>query len=307
MTINSHISTFAGLPVVSYMDGDRPSDPGAVAWRLADPDYEGGDVFLSLLSSLVAEDWAADVTAIVIGEWGSAYDSPPPLDYLAAALPQLTSLKALFLGEMTVEECEISWINHGDITALLEALPQLEIFTIRGAQELTLKPIRHESLRRLTFESGGLPGHVVRAVGDCDLPNLTHLELWLGTAHYGGNATTDDLAVILAGSRLPALTSLGLRDSEIADQVAAALAGAPIVARLELLDLSMGMLTDAGSIALLSGQPLTHLQTLDLHHHFMSGPVQIRLHAEMSEAGVAIDVSEAGDPDDDDRYVEVAE
>ena len=80
----------------------------------------------------------------------------------------------------------------------------------------------------------------------------------------------EDLAPILAGARLPALKHLGLRDAEIADEVAAALAGAPVVARLETLDLSLGTLSDAGAAALLAGQPLTHLRKLDLHHHFLS-------------------------------------
>ncbi|GAA4600549.1 hypothetical protein GCM10023195_00170 [Actinoallomurus liliacearum] len=38
------------------------------------------------------------------------------------------------------------------------------------------------------------------------------------------------------------------------------MASAPVVARLEVLDLSMGTLSDDGATALLSGQPLTHLK-----------------------------------------------
>jgi hypothetical protein len=308
MTINSHISTFAGLPVLSYPPDTAPADPGAVAWRIEDDDYEGGEIFLSRLSDFAAEPWADRVRALVIGQWGSAYDSPPPLDYLIATLPTLTALTALFIGEMTYEECEISWIEQGDITPLLEALPRLETFTIRGGNQLQLRPIRHESLRRLTFEAGGLPADVVRAVGECDLPALEHLELWLGTANYGGDATADDLAMILTGTRLPALTSLGLRDAEIADAVAAAVASAPIVARLDALDLSLGMLSDEGAAALLAGQPLTHLRTLDLHHHFITPPVSARLTSELGEAGVDLDLSDAEDADDPDRrYVAVAE
>ena len=117
---------------------------------------------------------------------------------------------------------------------------------VRGADGLAVTPVRHEALREFAFESGGLPAAVVGSVGECDLPALRHLELWLGTDGYGGDATVDDLAPILTGARLPALTHLGLRDSEIADEVAAALAGAPVVARLESLDLSLGALSDVG-------------------------------------------------------------
>ncbi|WP_020524036.1 STM4015 family protein [Catelliglobosispora koreensis] len=309
MTISEHITTFAGRPVVAYPPaGEPPADPAAVAWRIEDPEYDGSEEFERRLTGLAAEPWVSQVTALVIGAWGSAYDSGPPVDLIAGVAPQLSALDALFLGEMTFEECEISWINHTDVTPLLEAFPRLATLTIRGSEGLFFKSGRLESLRSLTFQSGGLPSDIVRAVGDSELPNLTHLELWLGTDNYGGDATVEDLVPILAGGKLPALTSLGLRNAEIADMVAAALASAPIVARLEVLDLSLGMLSDVGASALLAGQPLTHLRKLDLHHHFITQPVMDRLTAELTEAGVEVDLSEAGDPEDEDeRYIAVSE
>src|SRR6185436_2023988 len=102
------------------------------------------------------------------------------------------------------------WLKLGDITPLLEAFPRLERLCVRGAGGLVLTPVRHESLQELVLQSGGLPAEVVRAVAACDFPQLTHLELWLGVSNYGGDARADDLAPILAGQRLPALTSLGL-------------------------------------------------------------------------------------------------
>ena len=90
--------------------------------------------------------------------------------------------------------------------------------------------------------------------------------------------------------------------------VAAALASAPIGARLEVLDLSRGMLTDVGATALLTGQPLTPLRKLDLHHHFLSEPVMERIHAELTAAGVEVDLEDGGDPEDEeDRYIAVSE
>jgi hypothetical protein len=52
-----------------------------------------------------------------------------------------------------------------------------------------------------------------------------------------------------------------------------------VVPQLRSLDLSFGTLSDAGAGALLAGQPLTHLEMLDLHHHFVSEPVQSQLRA----------------------------
>jgi hypothetical protein len=309
MTIGDHITAFAGRPIVAFpLEGPPPEEPGQVAWRIEDPDYEGGEEFERRLAELAGQEWAGQITALVIGNWGSAYDAPPPMDKIVAVAPQLPSLDALFLGEMTFEECEISWINHDDVTPLLEAFPRLQTLTIRGSEGLFLKSVAHESLRSLTFETGGLAADIVRAVSDCDFPRLRHLELWLGTDNYGGDVTVEDLTPILAGGRFPALTSLGLRNAEIADMIAGALASAPVVARLEVLDLSLGMLSDTGASALLAGQPLTHLRKLDLHHHFITEPVQARLIAELSEAGVELDLSEGADPErEDERYIAVSE
>jgi hypothetical protein len=307
VTINQHISTFAGLPVVAYPD-PSVADPGAVAWRF-EADYEDqAEVLTQQLDALCAEPWASSVAAIVIGQWGSAYDSAPPVEHLTAAAAKLPALRGVFLGEMTFEECEISWINHTDITPLLEACPRLEVLTVRGSEGLSVKPVRHEGLRRLTFESGGLPADVVTSVSESDFPSLEHLELWLGTDNYGGDVTADDLSQILSGTRLPSLRYLGLRDAEIIDLIAPALASAPVVARLEVLDLSLGLLSDVGARALLAGQPLTHLRLLDLHHHFLSEPMMQRLQDELEAAGVTVDLDDAGDAEDeDDRYIAVSE
>ncbi|WP_329102235.1 STM4015 family protein [Micromonospora sp. NBC_01699] len=307
MTINTHLTEFAGRPVIVFDPAaELPADPSTVAWRLtADYDSSTGD-FAALVEQFLAKVEPASVRTLIIGQWGSAYEEEAPVELLVGLAGRLTGLRELFLGEMTFEESEISWIKQTDVTPLLVAYPELETLRVRGSDGLVVTPTRHRALRELAFESGGLPATVVRAVAECDLPALTHLELWLGTDEYLGDATVDDLAPILAGTRLPALTYLGLRDAEIADPVAAALAGAPVVARLHTLDLSLGILSDVGAAALLAGQPLTHLRRLDLHHHYVGPELAARLVEELP--GVEIDLSDAKEADrDGDRYVDVAE
>ena len=168
-------------------------------------------------------------------------------------------------------------------------------------------------LRKLVVETGGLPVAVVQAIGASDLPALEHLDLWLGTSWYGADSEASDLEPILSGTRLPSLRHLALRNSEIQDEVAAAVASAPVVARLEVLDLSMGTLSDEGAAALLAGQPLTHLKSLDLHHHYISEPLQQRIRETLKPAGVEVDLNpdNADEYQDDDgtvtRYVAVSE
>jgi hypothetical protein len=108
-----------------------------------------------------------------------------------AARDHLPNLTAIFLGDIIIEENEISWINQSDVSPLFTAYPALEHFRVRGGNGLIVGSIRHERLKSLIIESGGLPAQVVRDVAAATLPALEHLELWLGTEEYGGDAPID--------------------------------------------------------------------------------------------------------------------
>lgn len=72
----------------------------------------------------------------------------------------------------------------------------------------------------------------------------------------------------------------------------------------------MGTLSDIGAEALLAGQPLTHLTSLDLHHHYISDPLVDRLRRLIGPGRVNGEPHEVEywDPDEDDeRYVAVSE
>ncbi|KAB8187172.1 STM4015 family protein [Microbispora catharanthi] len=304
--------TYAGLPVIEVVpeEDEEIPDPASVAVRISaemDDDYDVDEAFDALLKRVDT----AKVPALVIGEWEDCYgtSSEHLVGLLVDNAARFPGLRSLFLGAISSDEAEISWIQQSDVTPLLEAFPWLERLEVRGGTGLALRPVRHESLRMLRFETGGLPAAVVRAVGACDLPALEHLDLWLGEENYGGDTTVADLAPILSGERLPALRHLGLQDSEIQDEIAAAVAAAPVVARLESLALSMGMLTDAGAEALLGGQPLTHLHALDLHHHFLTDAMVARVTEALP--GVEVDLSKQEEAEEDEgevwRYVAVSE
>ncbi|MEW2356835.1 STM4015 family protein [Spirillospora sp. NPDC029432] len=322
MGIYQHLTTFAGRPIAD-LSPDPDADPdesvelsgedgkdGAArsprkAYRLAGA-FEGVPFDEILDAFLDGADCSA-VTHLVIGYWGASYDdgAADPTALLVAAADRLPSLEALFIGDIVGEESEISWIEQSDITPLFEAFPRLAHLEVRGGTGLKLSPVKSDVLRTLRFEAGGLPGAVVRAVGDSDLPALEHLDLWLGVGDYGGDARIEDLAAILGGARLPSLKHLGLENSEIQDEIARAVAGAPIVARLESLSLAMGALTDPGAEALVAGQPLTHLKRLDLHHHYLTDATMERLRTAFP--GVEVDLDEQDEAEDDWVYVAVSE
>src|SRR5262249_24983775 len=189
---------------------------------------------------------STQISEIAIGNWwcmGSyAFEgSDSVVEALVAARDRLPKLRAIFFGDIIRDENEISWIRQGDLSPLLAAYPLLEIFVVRGGtDELSLGSLKHDMLKSLIIQSGGLDAGVVREVAAADLPELEHLELWLGTDSYGGNATVADLAPILEGGLFPKLKYLGLRNSQIADRIARAIATASVVERIRVLDLSMG-------------------------------------------------------------------
>lgn len=328
MTFSEHITEFAGRPVVDFpADPALPTPgaaaaPGSVAWRV-DVNKVGAYFdrdFPELLAAFLERVPGTGVEALVTGqwlEWGE--DDCTVVDDLVAVADRLPALRALFFNDLVDEQSQPSWIYVPPLDPLLEAFPNLAELWVRGTPEGIISgngigahikpliaPMKHAGLRTLVFQSGGLPASTIRALAECEFPELTHLEIYLGDPNYGGDATIDDLAPLLDAGRFPRLRHLGLRDSVIQDEIAAAVAQAPVVAQLESLDLSLGTLGDEGAAALLAGQPLDHLRSLDLRHHFMSAGMQARLREAWPT--VAIDFSDQQKEDRRRRrYIAVAE
>lgn len=298
MTINQHVTQFAGLPVIDWEPGTALSATTIPRVSLSYEAAEEGGRWVDLFADLLNDPGAATIPGLVVGPWdesGASEDlSSSVVEALVNAHGSLPNLRALFLGDIISEESEISWIHQSDISPLFDAYPALEYLTVRGGNDLQLGRLRHNRLRSLIIQSGGLPANVVREVAAAELPSLEHLELWLGSEDYGGNATVADLQPILEGSRFPQLVTLGLRDSEHADAIAAAVASAPILDRIRVLDLSLGTLGDEGAAALLASPAVARLEKLDLHHHFCSPEMVARLEA----LGITVDVSDAQQEDE---------
>ncbi|MFE5095441.1 STM4015 family protein [Streptomyces sp. NPDC056638] len=298
-----HLHELLGLPAVDFQHTTKEAPvqaADAAAWRISvDPyDDECEMTWEEAFQAFVTAVDPAGVRALIIGQWGESYEetSSYPIDLVIATADRLTSLEAVFVGDIIPEQNEISWIEQSDVTALLTAFPGLLELGVRGGTDLVFPATKHERLRSLTIETGGLPVGVIRGVLDSELPALERLDLWLGVSAYGGDADVADLAPLLSGSRFPRLHHLGLRNSEVQNEIAAAVAGAPVVAQLRTLDLSHGTLGDEGAAALLDGQPLTHLERLDLHHHFMTEPMERRITQALEPHGVQVDVSEREEP-----------
>jgi hypothetical protein len=287
VTFYGDSSHFWGLPVQDWEPGQALKDPATHAFRIRMSWNEGDTRWTDKFAAFLDDPASQFAAGLVVGWWGTRSergDSAPIVEAIVSAHARLPHLTALFLGDIASEENEISWILQSDVSPFFDAYPSLEHFQVRGGNGLSFGALRHDQLKSLTVETGGLPAEVVRQIAAADLPALEYLELWLGTTDYVDCATVDDLRPILCGERLPKLSYLGLCDSEIADEIALALEDAPIVGRLQTLDLSLGTLSDEGAQALLRAPLVRHLKKLDIHHHFCSPEMVFRLTGQMPDA-----------------------
>jgi hypothetical protein len=307
--INEHAEEFAGKPVKQWEPGEAIADPGGTAYRIAVSYDDPGNAWSEKFAAFLSQPNASEVTGFVVGMWGDTFEGKLDPDALVAevvgAREKLPNLKALFIGDIIGEEFEISWITQTDMSPIFVAYAQLEHFRVRGGEGLRLGPLNHARLKSLIVETGGLDVAVVREVTGSNLPELEHLELWLGDDNYGANSEIVDLAPIFSGRLFPKLKVLGLRDSQLSDAIAVAVSQSPLLDRLRVLDLSLGTLSDAGAAALLASPGVAQLEFLDIHHHYCSGEMVSKLEG----LGIKLDASESEEADeiDGDRYVAVSE
>ena len=299
-------------PVIEWRPGVPLDDPFGTAYRIAleYDEAEAGETWEGRLNQFLALPVSSSVTSMVVGVWGDTSplgDSSSVVKTLSQVSDKLPALTSLFIGDIIGEEFEISWIEQSDMAPLFVAYPELEHFRVRGGTGLRFGPLNHTRLRSLVVESGGLDVSVVRDITSSSLPELEHLELWLGDENYGANAEIVDLAPILNGKLFPKLTYLGLRDSVLSDAIAAAVAHSPLLEHLRVLDLSLGTLSDNGAAALLASTGIRNLEFLDLHHHYCSDEMVSKL----AGLGIKVDTSDEKEPDvydgESTRYVAVGE
>ena len=309
------LSTFIGERVSDFRARKLPKGKSVVRVRVSyDDDYDDDDDdgdFGERLRAFLASDAALETRGLILGAYdleggcsgGGKYDE------IVKCKDRLPNLKALFLGDIVQEECEISWIHQSDVSGMLQAFPQLEMLRIRGVDGLAISDPQHSRLRALAIESGGLPVSVISQIFRGKFPELEYLELWLGTPDYNGDCRVNDLQPLLKGTLFPKLKYLGLRNAEIVDDIAAVIVTSPIVDQLEILDLSLGNLSDVGGNALLHLESKTNLKRLDLHHHYITKALQKKL----KQLPFPVDLNDAkvvGEDEDDEfagRFISVSE
>ncbi|MDZ8094134.1 MAG: STM4015 family protein [Nostoc sp. DedQUE05] len=300
---NDRVTQFANRQVIEFDANVGIVEPVNNAYALRfEYENQNHDNLPRKLSRLLQETNADKLEVLVFGLWAetSQSDSSSIVQALVDAKQRLTNLKAVFIGDLTSEDSEISWIQQSDISPILQAYPKLEILQIRGGDRLQFSPpIRHNHLKALIVETGGLSRDTVAQICQMNLPALEHLELWFGSEDYGGDCWVEDLNPIIFAEKFPNLVYLGLRNSQFTDEIVSVIVGSPILDYISVLDLSMGTLTDAGAEELLNCSAINNLDILNISENFLS--------QEMIDKFSGLDVRVLANnqkKEDDDRYID---
>jgi uncharacterized protein (TIGR02996 family) len=224
------------------------------------------------------------------------------VEQVAANARNLPRLVRLFVGDFEYpDETEMSWAHLGPLAALYAAYPGLEQLIVQGG-DFELGTLALPALRHLEVRTGGLSAANWSSITRAELPELEALIVWIGDPDHGAAVELADLEPVLSTTAWPKLRHLGLCNAMFADEICTALARAPIAARLEVLDLSLGTMTDRGAAQLARGA-FPRLRELDVTANFLTDAALERLRA------LGIDVISRMQKTDygGERYVSVGE
>lgn len=210
-------------------------------------------------------------------------------------------------------EAEISSIFQNEAIWFDGHFPRLEELQlyVRNLPALTLVEQRHlTALRRLTYwHDHHYPLHRLAAN-----PNFANLELLSCFPHTydpredrriqgterGSYLPLDEVAPLFRSPHLGKLTHLALRESNMGDDGVRVLVESGMLARLRVLDLSHGAITDSGADLL--ARHGRHLEALNLSDNALT-PASVRALREANVPVTADDQHAAGD----DRYLYAGE
>lgn len=293
--IEDYTSQWQGIPVKIYDPETALECPNRI-YRIAfswENEETGG--FKEQFAKYLADPACPETVGLSLGLDDESADSfyNSAVKNLLENKDKFPKLRWLFLGEMTQEDSEMTWIGQGDVGApVLDVFPLLEELHVRGGDgyesTLAFTKTSHSNLKKLGVQTAGLSKDAFKGIIESDFPELESLEIWLGCDDRGGSVTIDDVRDLLLGNPFPKLKSLGLKNSDIINDVAREVADAPILDQLEELDLSLGILQDEGGMALARSARILSLVKLNLSHHYLTDAVM----AELEKLDLQVDLSD---------------
>ncbi len=263
-------------------------------------DYEDGKDASTMIEEILNDSELSSLNEIVIGYWGDPCDEgiQPLIDGIVESETvkkqgKFSHIKSLFVGDIDMEDCEVSWITQGNYSGLWAAMPNLLKFGVRGSQDLELGEIVHENLKELDIICGGLGKSVIASIRDAKLPSLESITLYFGIMRYGFDGEIKDIKDFLDKSDFPNLKHLGLEDSEIQDEITEAVFNSKYISQIESLSLANGTLTDKGGQIILDKlKDYPNIKEVNLHHHYLSDDMFCELQKLGSTLNVKICLSE---------------
>jgi len=271
-------------------------------------------VMLEPLLALPMIDGLRELRTGVI-RWDSNDEDVPAVLEAASKRPFAKRLRSLVLGDIP-DDIDMDHHVIGDVRKLSKWFPELTSLKLHsggaswsGERNFDFGPLSLPRLESLVIETCSMSKKRLKQVLDSALPALTSLELWFGSDDYGANVTAKDLRPLLDGKVFTKTTRVGLKNHEFADELAAAVPGSALAARVEVLDFSMGTLGPDGVKALVAGaSKFPRLKSLDVSGNYVTKAETKALQTAFKGVAVKnIDAKELDPEQPEWRYVSVAE
>jgi uncharacterized protein (TIGR02996 family) len=227
-----------------------------------------------ILAELLAHPSAQFARSITFGAVG-APDDHSYISLLATvtrARPAL--LEELEIGDAAADQEAIAFTRAGDLSQLVNALPDLRRLAVRTGSLRFSTQLKHPHLRELALVTSELSAVNLAKVVKLAMPSLVAFELEVN----GLTLRPADLATLLANKSFASLKKLALRRTAATATLLEAIIKAPLTAGLDELDLSDGDLGDPAAIQITHyAARLGHLKRLVLDGNRISPPALSRI------------------------------
>lgn len=203
-----------------------------------------------------------------------------------AASSRAGAIRSLAFDFYDRDESEISWTSVGALGGRWHQFASLERLKVRAGAGGSLGELNLPTLREFVRESGSLNANELDEIVTAKWPNLERLEVWTGHPDYGGDSNPGQWRAFFALGGFPSkLKHFGLVNCPYVVEAWPMLIDSPLLAQLESLDLSRGVLGDDNvELLLLAAPKLSKLKSIDLNENVFSEAGVKRLQAALPNA-----------------------
>lgn len=198
-----------------------------------------------------------------VAPWDGRTNYDPLWDFFAReGLPSsIRHFIADDVAEPNHDEHQLTWVELGQLGPVWPAFRQLESLHLRGSY-VSLGDIDAPALEHFTLVTSTLSS--VAELRSARWPKLKTLSVCFGDDRYNPTPCTEADVATLIREVPPTVTHLGLRNLPFTEALLEVLARSAVLPRLEVLDLSLGVLLDGQEPLLRLASKFSHLLWLDV-------------------------------------------